>query len=114
MSLTSKQQEAYDLVESGKTVFITGPGGCGKTYLIKYIQTNLQKRIAITALTGIAATLINGQTLHSWAGIGDEKKPKEWVLGKIMSNVDTVSRWQETELLIIDEISMMSIELFNL
>ena len=53
----------------------TGAAGTGKSFLLKKIITVLkslhgEKKVAVTALTGIAANNINGTTLHSFAGIG--------------------------------------------
>src|SRR3989338_8034299 len=72
-SLTPEQNKAFTIFEKGQNLFITGPGGCGKSYVIKYIKNycELHGRVcAITALTGAAAALINGSTLHSWGGLG--------------------------------------------
>lgn len=117
MGLTLKQEEAFNLIKDGKTVFITGPGGCGKTYLIKYVKEQLStvpNAVAVTALTGVAACLIGGQTLHSWAGIpGNDKTSKESILASIKRNSEAVDRWNMTQILIIDEVSMLPVELFN-
>ena len=67
------QEEALDLLKLGHNVYLTGPAGSGKTYLLnKYIEylKNHNVRLGITASTGIAATHLNGMTIHSWSGIG--------------------------------------------
>ena len=75
MELSIEQQIAFDKYIKGQNIFITGPGGSGKSLLIKKIYThaiNFEKDIHVTALTGCAAVLLNckAKTLHSWAGIG--------------------------------------------
>ena len=74
MQLSSEQQYALELFKERKNIFISGPGGTGKSALINniYDYTNKYRNIKICAMTGFAATQINNQatTLHSWAGIG--------------------------------------------
>jgi len=68
-----KQSEALDLLKLGNNVFLTGPAGSGKTYLLNQYISYLRKHrvgVAITASTGIAATHLNGRTIHSWSGMG--------------------------------------------
>ena len=67
-----KQQTALDILKLGCNVFLTGPAGSGKTFLLnQYIKYLKRKNIgvAVTASTGIAATHLNGQTIHSWSGL---------------------------------------------
>ena len=85
--------------------------------LIKSIRHNLgvkhNKLVAITSLTGISANIIGGMTLHSYLGIrlgtGSYKK----LLEMVTSNKKIYTRWRRTDTLIIDEVSMLSIELFE-
>mgnify|MGYP003425141716 CR=1 FL=1 len=62
------QSQALDILKLGKNVFITGPAGSGKTYVIneyiKYLREHAVD-VAVTASTGIAATHIGGMTIHS-------------------------------------------------
>jgi len=109
MIFSTEQQEAYDLYVKGHNLFLTGPGGTGKS---KWIQTVAQSkpRIQVCAMTGCAAILLecNAKTVHSWAGIG---------LGdasKALKNKLARTRWLTTDVLIIDEVSMMSVALFEL
>ena len=67
------QEKALAILKSGRNVFLTGSAGTGKTYVLNEYITYLKARkvrVAITASTGIAATHMNGMTIHSWAGIG--------------------------------------------
>lgn len=73
--LNAEQQEAATHILSGKNTFLTGSAGTGKTFLLRYVIQELERRygdsrVAITAPTGIAAINIGGQTIHSFAGIG--------------------------------------------
>merc|ERR1712224_66264 len=109
-------QYALQLVKSGKNIFITSRGaGCGKTYLLKEIINEYKnhKLIAITASTGIASVLINGVTLHSWAGIGLGNRDLDRLVKKIKNSKKKLERWKKTEILIIDEISLISPQLFD-
>jgi ATP-dependent DNA helicase PIF1 len=116
MSLTDSQQAAYNAIEQGKNIFLTGPGGTGKSYLIEYLKTTLvDKKIAVTALTGCAAILLGcgAKTLHSWAGIGLGKETVEELVKKIRKNTRARKNWKDYDILIIDEVSMMSSDLFD-
>jgi len=78
-NLTPEQKTALDIVLAGNNVFITGEAGTGKTHgihVIKYQLERREKRVALTAMTGVAATGIGGVTLHSFAGFGIEIKEK--------------------------------------
>jgi len=97
-------------------VFLTGPAGSGKTFLLKaFIQHSLKnnRKVAVTAMTGSAAYLINGRTLHSWAGIRLGKEDKEELVDKIYGNFKARVNWKYVETLIIDEISMLTLTLLE-
>ena len=115
--ISPQQQRVIDALLRGENVFMTGPGGTGKSHIIKTLQETVGKpmteakgrpfRIAITALTGCAALLLNdGKTLHSWAGIGLGKDPVAELLFRIRRNGRAKKNWVAYDLLVIDEISM--------
>ena len=115
---TKDQQCAIDAAKLGKNIFLTGPGGTGKSYVLQGILHELQKAskcYAITAMTGCAALLLNAKakTLHSWAGVGLAKDSASKLLTQIRKSPRTVKRWILTDVLIVDEVSMMLPELFE-
>lgn len=121
-TLLSEEQRAVAsaVVNEGKSVFFTGSAGTGKSVLMRAIIAQLRQkykkepdRLAITASTGLAACVIEGTTLHSWAGIGLGKEPAPELVKKIKRNAKTRSKWLRTKVLIVDEISMVDGELFD-
>ena len=115
IKLNTKQNYAYNLMAQGKNIFLTGPGGVGKTALIKIFNKvySRVKTIAVTSTTGTSALLINGTTIHSYLGIGFGTGSVENLVNKIRSMPWLKKRWVSTDVLIIDEISMMNPELFD-
>jgi len=98
-------------MKSGHNVFLTGRPGSGKTYLLnKFIQFLRQKDIPIgvTASTGIAATHLNGMTIHSWCGMGVLNEIDDENLKKILRKKNLQKRIRKSRVLIIDEVSMLS------
>lgn len=115
--LTPTQQEAFELFLSGQSFCLTGPGGTGKSYIIKHIVESCKTNnisCAITAMTGVAASLISGQTLHKWSGLGLMDRRIETMVGIIRNNEQVLDRWTSTQVLVIDEVSMMNQEMFEL
>lgn len=122
MELNDKQKWALECVKNGKNVFITGSAGVGKSMLIKMIRDwcNLDgKKIMVTATTGVAAANVNGTTFHGWASIGLGKSKKDKMTEHEMEheirkrayylrrNEAAYDRYVSTDVLVIDEISMM-------
>lgn len=96
-------------------IFLTGPPGCGKTWLTnRYIDYWKSKfmNIAITASTGIASKLLDGTTIHSWSGIGiiNENDDYNTIYDKIKNNNKKIKEWKKTDILIIDEISLIDVK----
>ena len=118
---TSQMEALYYLLR-GDNVVLCGQAGAGKSWVIdtyKKIITHFQPRlekegkefnIATTASTGVAASLIMGQTIHSWSGLGisvDKFDPRKLDGKSKGAWVNAKRRIQQTDCLIIDEVSML-------
>jgi ATP-dependent DNA helicase PIF1 len=102
------QEEALAILESGKSVLLTGAAGAGKTYVLnQYIQRAKKqgKSIAVTATTGLAATHLNGTTIHAWSGIGVHDQFDKKAVSKLAKSRQELIK--KADVLIIDEISML-------
>lgn len=111
------QKEAFKILKSKRNVFLTGSPGTGKTFLLNKLINYLKgKKIktAITASTGIAATHIEGKTIHSWAGIGLSQEMTEEKIKKNIKKKYLRKAIREAEVLIIDEVSMLDSKRFDL
>ncbi len=111
-----KQAEALQILKTGANVFLTGEPGAGKTHTINAYVAWLRERgidPSITASTGIAATHVNGMTIHSWSGIGIKDEMSDWDIDALMSRERLVKRILEAKVLIIDEISMLDARILD-
>jgi len=118
MELSEKQKLVYAKYEAGENIFMTGAGGTGKTELIKRIVKDAKEKgikYQVCALTGCACILLkcNAKTIHSWGGLGLCNGDIDLLAGKIALNKFKRKNWKQVELLIVDEVSMMSKKLFN-
>lgn len=103
----------YQIFIKKRHVFLTGPGGTGKTHTLKLILKYADKfkwKTAITATTGMAASMFNGgRTIHSFSGLKLGKEPLDSLLEKYREKGSIPGRasYKETKLLLVDEVSMM-------
>lgn len=116
MELSDEQKLAYDKYLQGHNLFITGPGGSGKSAFIKMVYASNRSKVQVTAMTGCAAILLEckAKTLHSWAGIGLGKGTSEIFIEKIRKSFYLRNVWRSIDVLVVDEVSMLSLKLFNL
>ena len=103
-----KQTLALAILDAGHSIFLTGPAGSGKTYVLNQFIKDARrdgKSVAVTASTGLAATHLGGNTIHSWAGIGiADELHKKHVSDMSKSRREQV---ENADILIIDEVSML-------
>lgn len=93
---------------AGESVLLTGAAGSGKTYVLNEfirLARGEGKKISVTATTGLAATHLGGTTIHAWSGIGVlDSLPPRFHDNLSKARRETI---QKTEVLVIDEISML-------
>ena len=112
--MNERQQYALSLAEKGRNIFVTGGAGTGKTYFIKNLVLALRrqgKQVGVTSMTANSALLIHGKTLHSYLGIGISRDTQD-MMTKVRK-YRKVKTWLSTDVLVIDEVSMLSKELFE-
>ena len=106
--LTKDQQKALDIMNSGQNVFLSGEAGTGKSFVLnEFIKQNDSKNIIVCAPTGIAAINVGGTTIHRLFNIPKNIiKPKDYNMwpDPVITAADIV---------IIDEISMCRVDLFE-
>jgi ATP-dependent DNA helicase PIF1 len=113
------QKETCDAVLKGHNVLILGQGGTGKSFLLSIIKkelTKLGKSVSITSSTGVASLNVEGITIHAWSGIGDGHFSNEQLVTKILTDEHYLKYRNnifKADVLIIDEISMLSCKLFD-
>lgn len=122
---SDEQKLTLELFAEGKNVIILGPGGTGKTYIIKKIAEYCEKKrinINVAAYTGKAASLFNnGRTVNSLFGIGLGNKTAEEYIKEIKGdkkeglkgNKWKLNTWRKLRIVVIDEISMLGMSLFD-
>ena len=110
------QKTALQLLKQGKNVFLTGQAGSGKTYVLNQYTDWLRRHgidPAITATTGIAATHIGGTTIHSWSGMGIADRLTPQLQDDLLGRESLWKRMKNTDVLVIDEISMLPARLLD-
>ncbi|KAA8829641.1 DEAD/DEAH box helicase [Bifidobacterium myosotis] len=110
-----RQSEALAILNAGANVFLTGAPGAGKTYTLNEFIRQARAdgaEVAVTASTGIAATHIDGQTIHSWSGVGVATSLTANLLKLIRSR--RRRKIQAADILVIDEVSMLHAWLFDM
>ena len=130
-TLTDEQCSVLHYLLEGHNVFLTGGGGVGKSFILSFVDTHYPgmkrqrelianahapfPRVQLCALTGCASLLLGhkAKTIYSWAGIGIGKGTLYDLYSKIRKNRKAMRHWLLTDLLIIDEISMMTAELLD-
>ncbi len=115
MGVNNELKTAWEFVEkTGKSVFLTGKAGTGKTTFLKDVVENSRKRVVVVAPTGIAAINAGGATMHSFFQL----PLHPWVPGMKFESKFAFSKEKRSiiktiDLLIIDEISMVRADLLD-
>lgn len=105
-----RQAQALTVMMSGVSAFLTGAPGSGKSHVLnEFVRAARRsgRKVAVTASTGIAATHIGGVTVHSWSGLGVKDQLSQRDLDTLAVNARLVPRYLGTDVLVIDEISML-------
>jgi ATP-dependent DNA helicase PIF1 len=119
-TFSQEQQVCFDKYTKGENLFITGPGGTGKSFLIKKIVNDAEEKkkiIKVCALTGCAAILLQckATTLHMFSGIGLANKNNIEIIEELFTKKrHKLKNWRGLEILVIDEVSMMSLKILLL
>lgn len=111
------QEKALAILKSGRNVLLTGSAGAGKTYVLNqyiYYLKSHKIPVAVTASTGIAATHLNGLTIHSWSGIGVKEHLTAADIRQMQERAYMKKSMENVKVLIIDEISMLHRRQFEL
>lgn len=107
----AEQQKAFDLVaNTNNSLFITGKAGTGKTTFIKRIQEEINKNFLVLAPTGIAAIAVGGQTMHSFFGFPMQAIGPHT---NTMLSYESKCILEETDTIIVDEVSMVRCDLVD-
>ena len=112
-------------IDQGQNVFISGVGGCGKSYLMKQLHKHYKevqkKKVVLASTTGISAYNLGGITIHSWTKIivpSVVEDAEQWThqLIRKLRKKGLAKKYQETQMIFIDEVSMLGanyMDVFN-
>jgi ATP-dependent DNA helicase PIF1 len=103
-------------IDTGRNLFLTGPGGVGKSYYVKKLKEHYGDYLAVTSTTGVSSFNLMGRTIHSFSGIGAFKTREtlETVLKRIKKNPTNAERWRNCRMLVIDEVSMLGAKMLEM
>lgn len=114
--LSLDQRRAVNLALRGRSLFITGSAGCGKSVVSKLIAAVLGRdKIAVTATTGAVALQLRGQTIHSWSGLNmfEGTEGEAEIMRRVLHSKETAKRYRSVQTLLIDEVSMLHPEMLD-
>lgn len=111
VELTPSQKKALETLESGRNTFLTGEAGTGKSFLLRHFVTKVKsfKTVLLSAPTGIASINIQGVTLHRLFGLGTDVLS----LAQAPTLTQTAETLKNADILVIDEISMCRLDVFE-
>ena len=112
IKLSKEQLALYEYIEKdGQTVFVTGRAGTGKSTLLGYLRDNSKQQVVVCAPTGVAAYNVGGITIHSLFGFPFGVLTASDVARHLGRRAREVLRG--IDMLIIDEVSMVSANLMD-
>ena len=112
IELSDEQRSLFEYIEQSEAhVFVTGRAGTGKSTLLSHLTANTEKSFAVCAPTGVAALNVGGVTIHSLFTF------PLGILGEVEIARHLSKRTREVlralDMLVIDEISMVSADLMD-
>lgn len=109
--LNDAQLAAFDAVaHSNANVLILGQAGTGKSTFVNYLKSALNKRVVCACPTAVSALNIGGQTIHSLFQI----QPRDFIMPELLKlKAKPRNILNATDVLIIDEISMVAPDLLD-
>lgn len=115
MEGNNELKTAWEFVEkTGKSVFLTGKAGTGKTTFLKRVVEESRKRVVVVAPTGIAAINAGGVTIHSFFQLPLHPFiPGAKLESKFAFSKEKRSIIKTMDVLVIDEISMVRSDLLD-
>jgi len=100
--------QALNIMENTKfSLYLTWKAWAWKSTLINFFIENTKKRFLLLWTTWISAINIQGQTIHRFFGIIPDEK-------HCYMNSSNINILRKTDIFIIDEVSMMRSDLFDL
>lgn len=112
--LTPGQLVAFDALEAGESIYLTGAAGTGKTFLLRRWLEHTKTRVAVTASTARAAASIGGETVHRWSGCGLGNKTAKQIRQQTRWDSHKAQNIAGVDAVIIDEVSMIRGNVMNL
>ncbi|OFN34253.1 AAA family ATPase [Corynebacterium sp. HMSC072A04] len=116
ITLTEEFRHALDLIGAGRNVLISGKAGTGKSTLLReFLENTGHKEVLVTAPTGVAALNIEGFTIHRAFGFRPSMVPSDLERGGAWRpSTVTWDVLKKTDILVVDEISMVRADLFDM
>jgi len=118
VTLDASQERAMALFLARSNVALLGRAGCGKSEVMRRMIMAARSKwgnecVAVGALSGSAALVIGGQTLHSLFGMNTRPLSREAWLRETLSRPQVVKRFNALRVLIMDEVCTLSSQLFT-
>ncbi|MBR9921150.1 MAG: AAA family ATPase [Bacteroidetes bacterium] len=107
--LSEDFKQALDVLENSReSIFITGRAGTGKSTLLQLFRNTTRKKVVVLAPTGVAALNVKGQTIHSFFGFPPRPLQRDEIKQRRFRRI-----YQNIDILVIDEISMVRADLLD-